>query len=125
MTGQWNGIIFNPDEPGAIHTFRRVSNKAEIPPLHFKPEWDVRIIPPFGGAMMRFTVDHNGRHVSVYCDFFEMLGFYGEPYWEMYPRSYGDSIDVMRFPLADTEGLIRNIDEELNGVAMSEEGAQL
>lgn len=99
--------------------FRRVCD-SDIPALHFKPEWDVKITPPFGGAMMRFVVIHNGRYVSVYCDYHENLGFHGgEPYWEMYPRTYkrddGEETDTMRFDLSDTEGLIKNIEQELNG----------
>lgn len=118
--GEWNGIRCDLLElVKATDVYRRVLDKSKIPPLHFKTEWDVRIIPPFGGAMMRFTVDHNGKHVSVYCDFFQNLGCFRGPYWEMYPRSYkwnGEPYtDVMRFALNDTESLIANIDAELRG----------
>ncbi len=71
--------------------------------------------------MMRFTVDYNNRHVSVYCDYYSRIGAPKEPYWEMYPRTYADGFsgspyeDVRRFPLNDTEALVRNIDAELNG----------
>lgn len=95
---------------------------APIPALHFKPEWDVRIIPPFGGAMMRFMVEHNGKYVSVYCDFYSQLGFFNggtDPYWEMYPRTFQNGgepfTDTMRFALADADELIKNIDAELRG----------
>ncbi len=115
-------IDYNADYFTIDRTFRDVCERVnESKPIHFKPEWDVRVIPPFGGAMMRFSVTHNGKHISVYCDFFNALGYYGDPpkpYWEMYPRNYADgSMDVMRFDLDDTEGLVKNIDEELNGIA--------
>lgn len=117
---EWNGIEFNTEHLKASEVYRRILEKTTIPPIHFKPEWDVRIIPPFGGAMMRFTVDYNDKHISVYCDFFENLGLFGgEPYWEMYPRHYEcdgkQYVDVMRFPLNDTENLVKEIDAELSG----------
>lgn len=97
-----------------------------LPALHFKPEWEVRIVPPFGCAMMRFWVDHNGKRVSVYADYFEELGYFGhQPYWEMYPRTYanGDGStyqDVARFGIGDTEGLMKAIEAELNGETAEE-----
>lgn len=120
---EWNGIQFDMFENLKIDSiYRKVLEKAEIPPIHFKPEWDVRIIPPFGEAMMRFWVDHNGKRISVYCDFFGNLGYFGdEPYWEMFPRSYKGNgehepySDVMRFALNDTESLVKEIDAELRG----------
>ena len=117
MTTEWQGI--KCDQIAllkATDIYRQIVDKVELPALHFKPEWDVRIIPPFAGAMMRFTVEHNGRRVSVYCDFFDHLGYFGAPYWEMYPMHGDASVpDVMRFPLEDTAGLIANIDAELRG----------
>lgn len=100
--------------------FADVFHSGEIPPLRFKPEWDVRILPPFGGTMMRFFVDCNGRHVSVFCDFFSKVSLSDEPYWEMYPRHYRDAdgrlvTDYVQFPIADTEGLMRCVEAELNG----------
>lgn len=47
----------------------------KIPALHFEKEWDVKIIPPFGGAIIRFTIDYNNKHVSVYFDGYSELGF--------------------------------------------------
>ena len=48
---------------------------SEIPALHFEKEWDVKIIPPFGGAVIRFHINHNGKHVSVYFDGYSELGY--------------------------------------------------
>lgn len=56
----------------------------EIPFLQFKPEWKVKIIPPSGGAIVRFLVEWEGKQVSVYLDCYDRLGVFGEPYWEMY-----------------------------------------
>ena len=55
--------------------------RGEIPSIKFKQEWEVRIIPPFAGAIVRFVVDG----VSVYLDCYDILGCFGEPYWEIYP----------------------------------------
>ena len=108
----------------ATSIYRKI-DVSKIPPLHFKPEWEVRIIPPYGSAMMRFLVSYNGRNVSVYCDMFSFLGYYGagEPYWEMYPRTFSNSQtleDIMRFGLYDTDELIAEIDKELKGIPVNE-----
>lgn len=57
----------------------------KMPPLSFKPEWLVTIIPPFGGAAARFTVKKGASWVSVYADFDGSLGSVDDPYWEIYP----------------------------------------
>jgi hypothetical protein len=54
------------------------------------------------GTAARFIVRKGDAQVSVYADFDESLGYYGEPYWEIYPYSG----DTWRGPLADGEGLI-------------------
>ena len=82
----------------------------EIPPVHFDSSWDVKVIPPFGGAMARFWISKGANHVSVYLDVFDRLGSYGEPYWEIYP--YQD--DVCRIPMADVAELEEKIAEVLN-----------
>lgn len=81
----------------------------KIPPLHFKPEWKVTIIPPFGGAIVRFHVEYEEKEISCYLDCYDRLGYFGGPYWEIYP--YKD--DVYRFALEDTDLLIEKITEEL------------
>ena len=57
----------------------------EIPSLNFKKKWNVKIIPPCTGAIIRFRVTYKNRWVSVYLDCYDELGFFGEPYWEIYP----------------------------------------
>lgn len=82
----------------------------KIPYIKFDPGWEVKVIPPFGGAVVRFLVNYKGNQVSVYLDCYEMLGCMGQPYWEMYPYEE----DVKRFYLNETDELINCIREELN-----------
>ena len=78
----------------------------EIPELQFPSSWKVKIIPPFGGAIVRFRINDK---ISVYLDCYDALGFMGEPYWEIYP--YCD--DIWRCPMNNTDDLIAHIDEAL------------
>lgn len=80
-----------------------------IPAINFKQEWDVKIIPPFSGAMVRFIVEYNGKSASVYLDCFDALGYFGAPYWEVYP--VGD--DVGRVAMEDVAGLLWLIEDSL------------
>lgn len=87
----------------------------EIPALHFEKEWDVRIIPPFGGAVIRFWIWHNGKRVSVYFDAYSELGYmYDEddnpiPYFEFY-----DGEDCRRYYMDESEQMMEDIKEFLN-----------
>ena len=81
----------------------------EIPPLHFKPEWDVIIIPPYGGAIARLLVRYHNKKVSCYLDCYDELGYFGAPYWEIYP--YED--DIYRIRMNDTKELMEKIQEVL------------
>jgi hypothetical protein len=96
--------------------FREIGNA--MPFLRFRPEWEVRVIWPFGGAAARFLVRKGEASVSVYADFDDSLGCYGAPYWEIYPHTD----DTWRGPLADGEGLIEAISvaigqQEARGIA--------
>lgn len=84
----------------------------EVPVITFKSGWEVRIIPPFAGAMARFLVSCPGtdEEISVYLDCHDALGYMGYPYWEAYPIDG----DTARFDMADTVGLVECIDKELN-----------
>ena len=62
----------------------------EIPFIKFPSDWEVQIIPPFGGAVARFCVKKGDKQVSIYLDCYERLGIFGEPYWEIYP--YEDDV---------------------------------
>lgn len=80
----------------------------EIPSLKFNPEWEIKVIPPFAGAVVRFIVSKDNKTVSVYLDCYENLGFFGGPHWEIYPDKFGDN---SRFAMNDTEALITAIEE--------------
>lgn len=82
-------------------------------PYFSVPEgFEIAVTFPFAGAAARFRVRHkeNLRSLSIYLDTKDVLGIYGEPYWEVCP--IGD--DTARFSMADTEGLWKAIIEELN-----------
>lgn len=87
---------------------------ARIPWLHFRGDWQVRIIPPFGDAVIRFQVVlPSGMLKSVYMDARHSLGVWGdlstcEPYWEVYPYQG----DVGRCALDDTIMLMEMIQDE-------------
>ncbi len=81
----------------------------KIPALKFPPDWEVKIIPPFGGAIARFTVDKGDNSVSVYLDCYDKLGYFGSPYWEIHPYDG----DVYRTAMENSEDLIEKISESL------------
>lgn len=73
------------------------------PALNFPSHWDVRMVPPFGGAAARFTID---GLISVYLDMDGSLGVMSQPYWEVYPAQSGYE---ERFLLHETKELIAEI----------------
>lgn len=87
--------------------------RQKMPKLRFPADWDVTIIPPFGGAMVRFTVELPCKtRKSIYADFHHALGYYGHPddecptpYWEVYPVQG----DVGRCDIDDVAELMRMI----------------
>lgn len=80
-----------------------------IPFIQFPADWKVQIIPPFGDAVVRFRVQlPSGKEKSVYLDTRESLGYYGGPYWEVYPYRG----DVTRCDMEDIESLLLNIADE-------------
>lgn len=87
----------------------------EIPALKFDPNWEIRIIPPFGGAIVRFTADYNGKHVSVYFDAYSELGYMYDsndepiPYWEVF-----DGNDCSRYLLGKEDEMMEHIKNTLN-----------
>lgn len=83
---------------------------AEIPYIKFPESWEVKIIPPFTGAIIRFRIKKNAKEdISVYLDCYDMLGMYGEPYWEVYPVNG----DVERIKMSDVKELIATIKKAL------------
>ena len=88
-----------------MKNYRNVGNGGSIiPALHFEKEWDVKIIPPFGGAVIRFCIEYNGKHVSVYFDGYSELGCVPEPYWEYY-----DGEDCHRYLMDESEQMMTDI----------------
>lgn len=87
----------------------------ELPALHFEKEWDVKIIPPFGGAIIRFHINHNGKHVSVYFDAYSELGWMKDedgnpiPYFEYY-----NGEDTCRYYIDEADQMMKDIKKYLN-----------
>jgi hypothetical protein len=79
----------------------------EIPSINFPKEWAIKIIPPFGNAIIRFRVN---KEISVYLDCYGMLGAVNEPYWEIYPTQDNDTF---RCSMNDTDELLKAISEAL------------
>ncbi len=77
----------------------------EIPYIIFPSDWEVKIVPPFFCAVVRFSVKKGNALVSIYLDCYDTLGYYGEPYWEVYPVSG----DVSRCAMQDIDSLVREI----------------
>jgi hypothetical protein len=84
----------------------------EIPSIQFRSSWKVKIIPPFGGAVVRFHVtdETEKAHISVYLDCYNILGHFGKPYWEIYPYDG----DVYRVGMNDVEELFQRIQESID-----------
>ncbi len=78
----------------------------EIPFIKFPDGWEIKMSPPFHGAIVRFRVKKSETvDVSIYLDCYDYIGSFGEPYWEVY-RYDGD---VGRCKMNDTGKLIEMI----------------
>lgn len=83
----------------------------EVPYLRFPSTWEVQVIPPFGGAVVRFCVrNRSGRVVSVFLDAYGKLGASRTPYWELNPSADGEP---ERFALEDVAGLMAGLRRSL------------
>lgn len=85
--------------------------KDELPWLNFPTEWEVKILPPFCAAIIRFWVrlkDNPSNQCSVYFDGYDQLGFVGKPYWELY-----NGEDTERFLLGQEDQLMAAIAKNL------------
>lgn len=80
-----------------------------IPRIPFKKNWDVTIIENFGGSVFRFVVKYCRGAISTYLDRNDNLGYYGSPYWEIYP--YFD--DAYRCDEWNVDMLVTKIEESL------------
>lgn len=87
----------------------------KIPALHFESNWEVKIIPPFLGALVRFYITNGENWVSVYLDGFCNLGWMVDsagdpiPYYEVY-----DGEDCRRYFLDETDEMMYDIRNILN-----------
>jgi hypothetical protein len=102
----------------ARHLFEWDKWCKEIPRLNFRSDWNVKIMPPFGSAIIRFNCEKNGNYADVYLDCYDELGCFGSPYWEIYP--YND--DVYRCGMNETKELLERINEVLEGTDKTEKG---
>lgn len=86
-----------------------------LPAFNFDKEWDVHIVPPFGGAIIRFCIKHNDKQVSVYFDGYSELGYMVDendepiPYFEYY-----DGTDCHRYYMHESEKMMDDIRGFLN-----------
>lgn len=107
--------MYNPDRFKIEAAEKWADIAYEIPSLNFKAEWDVKVIPPFRGAVVRFIVLKNEIQVcSVYLDWFSILGDMSKPYWEVYDF---DEI-CNRYMLEDTENMMEYISTLFNEVKL-------
>ena len=74
----------------------------KIPAIQFDADWQVKVIPPICGAMVRFVILKGGKQASIYLDCYDVLGCMGHPYWEVYPVDG----DVGRCDMNDTTQLL-------------------
>jgi hypothetical protein len=82
----------------------------QIPDVKFPKDWNVQLMPPFAGAIVRFVAKKKNKRVSVYLDCYDMLGCFGEPHWEAYPIKDNN----VRWPMADWKKMFTAINRELN-----------
>lgn len=97
---------------GEILKWREIS--IEIPYIQFPKSWKVKIVPPFAGATSRFYITKEGlvdSYVSVYLDYYDMLGFVGQPYWEVY-----DGEETERYLMNEISELLKGISKALKRI---------
>ncbi len=104
MINNYADMVVVSAEYDRLFKTRKIGN--EIPAIRFPEQWEIRITPPFLGATIRFRVLCDGAEVSVYLDYYEMLGTCNEPYWEIYPADGGD---VKRYRKDNIDGLLKGI----------------
>ena len=79
----------------------------DSPPLKFKGEWNLFIIPPVNGVMTRFFVEKGSKSVSVYLDCLERKGSVGSPYYEVFQtEGVVNNKSPKRFLINETKELI-------------------
>jgi hypothetical protein len=80
-----------------------------MPFIQFPADWKIQLIAPFGGALQRFRVQlPSGGEKSIYFDAHDVIGYFGAPYWEVYPYQG----DVGRCAMDEVEQLLDMIQDE-------------
>ena len=89
--------------------WRKWSKEIPYIPIKNLSEYEVRAIPPFGGAVIRYNFRNpkNEKFCSIFLDCYDRLGCFGEPYWEIYPYS----VDVTRVSMEEVDRLVELIIE--------------
>ena len=86
----------------------------KLPSFNFDSDWNVKIIPPFAGALIRFYIEKNGKTASMYLDVNSRLGFMYDdndeaiPYYEIYTD------DTYRYYLNQVDEMMADIRKYLN-----------
>lgn len=80
------------------------------PKLKFQSNWQVQIVPPWGGAMARMIIWDGDCKVSVFWDTIGRLGCMESPYYEIHPCRKGE--DIERF-------LVNECDEMMHAIHLS------
>lgn len=79
----------------------------KIPFIEWPVGFKVKAVPPFAGAVIRyFIVNTKGAEVSIYLDCYDCLGYFGEPYWEIYPAP---NESTERFSMNDIDEMIEAV----------------
>lgn len=90
----------------------------EIPYIAFPAAWKIQVIPPFGGAVIRFCVqDKKGQTISVFLDCYAKFSSCDHSYWEIYPGLDGNSPSRF-YDIYDTEKLVRGIKTAFDRMAI-------
>jgi hypothetical protein len=75
-----------------------------------RPNYEISVIPPLRGALMRFSIRYFHREFSVYFDGNDAFGTVRKPYFEVYPID-GDALRAF-----SVEEILFAIYEECEGV---------
>lgn len=90
--------------------------RVQIPFIKWPSNWLVKAVPPSHGAIVRYLIIEDGYSdnswVSVYLDCYDVLGYYGCPYWEIFP-GHAHIEDTNRIPMEETDGLLSIIADGL------------
>jgi hypothetical protein len=84
--------------------------KELIPYIPFEKGWEVKIVPPFACAIVRFNVKKDNKEASIYLDCYDLIGSVGKPYWGVYSFQ---TQDVERTLMDDVPGLLLSIKRAL------------